>query len=222
MTMYNRTSSVHGRTKARRRIRGLLLWLLCLLIAGLGWCFYVLAEIGSVDRNPAAGEFTSTVDVGIVLGASMWGDHPSPGLQERLQQALQDYKDGRFRYFLLTGGLDRPEYQYTEAEGMANYLEANGVSRDKMFLENRATSTYENLKFSQDIMKEQGLKSAVIITHTYHGNRAFEIAKTLGYENPRLSLKETEVLKPVQTVFREILAYSKWKLDQASLALGWK
>ncbi|WP_245954492.1 YdcF family protein [Fontibacillus phaseoli] len=200
------------------------LWILvCCLAAGILWSLYVLAEIGSVDRNPAASrDYPETADVGIVLGASMWGDRPSPGLQERLQLALQDYKDGKFRVFILTGGLDHPDYRYTEAEGMANYLEANGVSRSDMILENEATSTYENLKFSQEIMIEKGYESAVIITHTFHGNRAFEIAKVLGYSNPGLSLTETSVLKPTQTTFREVLAYSKWKLDQAAIAIGWK
>lgn len=143
-------------------------------------------------------------------------------MKERLQLALEDYKAGKFDLFLLTGGLDHPDFRYTEAEGMANYLEANGVPREDMLLETKATSTYENLKFSQDIMAEKKLDSAIIITHTYHGNRAFEIANALGYDHPGLSLTETKVLKPAQTVFREILAYSKWKLDQIAISFGWK
>lgn len=122
--------------------------------------------------------------------------------------------------FLLTGGLDTSTSNYTEAEGMANYLEQHGVPRDKMLLENKATSTYENLKFSQDMMKERGLSSALIVTHTYHGNRALEIARALDYEEPRLSLTETRVLKPIPNTIREILAYTKWKLDQIGLAIG--
>ncbi|WP_410768586.1 YdcF family protein [Fontibacillus sp. BL9] len=224
MARFRRKSQGYSFGKTKRKRRRLWVWIVvCCLVAGILWCLYALAEIGSVDRNPAASRnYPEPADVGIVLGASMWGDQPSPGLQERLQLALQDYKDGKFRVFILTGGLDHQDYRYTEAEGMANYLEANGVPRSEMILENKATSTYENLKFSQEIMIEKGYESAVIITHTFHGNRAYETAKVLGYNNPGLSLTETSVLKPTQTTFREVLAYTKWKLDQAAIALGWK
>ncbi|MCA1291998.1 YdcF family protein [Paenibacillus sp. alder61] len=224
MTRYNGYMTGIGTGTGKRRKRKLWIWLFSVCVAaGICWVLYCLAEIGSAERNPAANRaYGEPADVGIVLGASMWGESPSPGLRERLELALSDYKAGKFRVFILTGGLDRPDYPYTEAEGMANYLEANGVPRSDMILENEATSTYENLKFSQELMKEKGYASAVILTHTYHGNRALEIAETLNYSNPGLSLTETKVLKPAQTTLREVLAYTKWKLDQLLLVLGWK
>ncbi len=224
MGRISRRNAIYSVGQKKRSRRRLWIWIpVFLLVAGLGWSLYVLAEIGSIDRNPAASrDYVEPADVGIVLGASMWGDRPSPGLQERLELALQDYKDGKFRIFLLTGGLDRPDYEFTEAEGMANYLESKGVPRSAMLLENNATSTYENLKFSQQMMEEKGLESVLIITHSYHGNRAYEIANALGYDSPGLSVTETRVLKPMQTTVREILAYSKWKLDHIAIAFEWK
>ncbi|MGP0584992.1 YdcF family protein [Paenibacillus timonensis] len=208
--------------KRRARVgKRIFRWGLVFILLGIGWMLFVLAQIGSVERNPAANSALSEpADVGIVLGAALWGDEPSPGLRERLEQSLKDFEAGRFQLFLLTGGLDTATSNYTEAEGMANYLEQHGVPRDKMLLENKATSTYENLKFSQDMMKERGLTSALIVTHTYHGNRALEIARALDYVEPRLSLTETRVLKPIPNTIREILAYTKWKLDQIGLAMG--
>lgn len=208
--------------KRRARVgKRIFRWGLVFILLGIGWMLFVLAQIGSVERNPAANSALSEpADVGIVLGAALWGDEPSPGLRERLEQSLKDFEAGRFQLFLLTGGLDTATSNYTEAEGMANYLEQHGVPRDKMLLENKATSTYENLKLSQDMMKERGLTSALIVTHTYHGNRALEIARALDYVEPRLSLTETRVLKPIPNTIREILAYTKWKLDQIGLAMG--
>ncbi|WP_018752862.1 ElyC/SanA/YdcF family protein [Paenibacillus sanguinis] len=217
---YSMVSTVRrGGSKRKRLLR--FGWLIAVL--GICWLLFVLAQIGSIERNAAAiTQSAEPVDVGIVLGASLWGDVPSPGLKERLDQSLRDYEAGRFELFVLTGGLDTPESNVTEAEGMANYLEQHGVPREKMLLENEATSTYENLKFSQEIMKEQGLSSALIITHTFHGNRALEIAKALDYTNPKLSVIKSKVLKPFPNTFREVLAYSKWKLDQLALAIGLK
>lgn len=223
--MEYRTRSVIAvsRRRTSRALRRLLLFLVCCMIAGVLWIGFCLYQIGKVDQNPATSRYDQrSADAGIVLGASMWGDAPSPGLQERLDRALADYRAGKFQTFILTGGLDRPNYNYTEAEGMANFLISQGVPEEALLLENEATSTYENLLFSQEIMKQHAMESAVIVTHTYHGNRAYEIAKALDYEEPGLSLTKTKVLKPAQTELREILAYSKWKLDQIALALGWK
>lgn len=216
-------STHHKYRKGRRKRSRWLRLCLYLILAGFLWTVYVLSQIGSVERSPAlVGSTNEPFDVGIVLGAAMWGDVPSPGLEERLLQSLQDYKEGKFRYFILSGGLDSVNNKYTEAEGMANYLETHGVSRDVMLLENKATSTYENLEFSQKIMEEHGLTSALIITHTYHGNRALEMAEVLQYSNPKLSLTESKVLKPVTNITREILAYTKWKLVQLGFAIGMK
>lgn len=207
--------------KKRPKRRRFLKTLLILLVIGILWVVYALAQIGSVMGNAANQfAFTGSKDVGIVLGASLWGDVPSPGLQERLDQALLDYKDGKFTYFILTGGYDTPQSKYTEAEGMANYLEKQGISRDIMILENKATSTYENLKFSQALMKEKNLQSAVIITHDYHGNRAYEMAKSLNYTSPSLSVAKSEVLNSWYHTSREILSYTKWKLQQLGMFIG--
>lgn len=211
-----------GRRGGGKRKR-LLRWVLLVLVLSICWILFVLAQIGSIERNSAVNsQLAEPADVGIVLGASLWGDVPSPGLKERLDQSLKDYEAGRFKLFVLTGGLDTPESNFTEAEGMANYLEQQGVPREKMLLENEATSTYENLKFSQEIMKEQGSSSALIITHTFHGNRALEVANALDYANPKMSVIESRVLKPFPNTFREVLAYSKWKLDQLALVVGLK
>jgi len=224
MAQYRTSSPYVGN---RRRSKRKFVWVLrigltCILI-GILWSVYALAQIGSVYRNTAATTAAlEPSDVGIILGAAMWGDQPSPGLQERLEQGLAAYKAGRFHTFILTGGLDKPDYRYTEAEGMAIYLEQHGIPKEAILLENKATSTYENLKFSKAIMEEQGLTSAVIITHTFHGNRSYEIAKALDYSSPKLSLTETHVLKRVPTILREILAYTKWKIDSVLLAIGWK
>lgn len=209
------------RSKSRPLYVRLLRWGVVLVLLGIGWFLYVLAQIGSVERSHAVAiQDMPAVDVGIVLGAAMWGDRPSPGLEERLRHSLEQYQAGKFKMFLLTGGLDQEGYKYTEAEGMANYLEEHGVPREAMLLENKATSTYENLKFSQEIMKEHGFESALIMTHTYHGNRALEIADALDYQHPKLSLTKSKVLKPIPNTLREVLAYTKWKLDQVGLALG--
>lgn len=189
--------------------------LLSLVVIGVLWVGYAYWRIEHPVSNPA-----DRADVGIILGASMWGDHPSPGLRERLEHALKEYHEGRFDTFIVSGGLDKPGYTYTEAEGMRNFLVAEGVPEDRIVLENNATSTYENLLYSQDIMEKHGWNTAIIITHDYHGTRALEVATTLGYSQPTMSLTKSTVLPMIKHKSREVLAYTKWTADRVLIAIG--
>ena len=203
--------------KRSNRTRKCLYGLLILFLLGLLWSVYVWVQI-----NKAESTLQGKADVGIILGASMWGDQPSPGLKERLEHGLKLYQEGYYPVLIVSGGLDKPGYKYTEAEGMRNYLVSKGVPEEAIILENEATSTYENLLYSQRIMKENDWKRAVIVTHDYHGTRSMEIAGTLGYDQPSLSITTSTVLPMFKHKSREVLAYTKWTADRLLIALGWK
>lgn len=186
-----------------------------ILVGGILWASSFIWRMNTAESTPNL----VTADVGIVLGASMWGDVPSPGLKERLEEARLLYESGRVPRLIVSGGLDDPSFRYTEAEGMQRYLIQHGIPKEHILLENEATSTYENLLLSQQIMKDHGYMTAIIVTHTYHGPRAMEIARTLDYRDPQLSLTDTEVLSPVLHQGREVFAYGKWTLQRLLLAI---
>ncbi|MBP1999692.1 uncharacterized SAM-binding protein YcdF (DUF218 family) [Paenibacillus shirakamiensis] len=181
-----------------------------LIILGLVWCGFVAYRLQSI---PSSSEIPQKADVGIVLGAALWGDQPSPGLAERLNQALYEYNRGSFTYFIVSGGYDTGN-TVSEAQGMANFLKSKGVPAARVLLEDRSTSTVENLQYSQQIMKSHQFKTAIIITHTFHGRRALEIATYLNYTHPQVSLIESKVINQFYYRCREILAYTKWKLTE--------
>jgi uncharacterized SAM-binding protein YcdF (DUF218 family) len=214
--VYQRGSSPIRRVTRKRYYRmKRLLWaaLILLIVAGLIWCAVAFSRINSAETTAPMVK----ADAGVILGMSMWGDEPSPGLKERLDYALELYRSGAFTHFVVSGGLDHPDYKYTEAEGMKRYLAAHGVPEDVIYLENQSTSTYENLLFSKAVMQQEGLSSAVIITHDFHGRRALEIARELKFTNPELGVTESEVMSLFKYKTREILAYTKWKMQQLSL-----
>lgn len=214
--VYERGSSPIRIVSKKRRFwskRTLKISIMILVVAGILWCAYALWNI----NRAATTEPMKEADAGIILGMSMWGDEPSPGLKERLDFGLKLYEEGKFPLFIVTGGLDKPDFKYTEGQGMRNYLVTQGVPENAIYVENEATSTYENLLFSKEIMTREDLSSAIIITHTYHGSRALEIADELGYANPELGLTESNVLSMAKHKSREILAYTKWKIQQLFL-----
>lgn len=183
---------------------------LLVLVLGLVWVIYIQLRIESGIRAKA----NETSDTAIVLGAALWNNVPSPGLRERLDHALELYRSGLASRILVSGGLDGNGSTISEAEGMSNYLLEQGVPKSDILLENRSRSTYENLLFSKKIMEDHGLKSAVIVTHGYHGARALDIARFVDIPSPRLDTCGSRVLNLYWHRTRETLAFTKWKLQK--------
>lgn len=204
---------------AKRALARIVIALCC---AGLLWIGYLLWLMGSLSDNPEV-----KGDVGIVLGAALWGDKPSPGLQERLDKAVELYRSGRIPGLIVSGGAGSSAQgngatRLTEAEGMRNYLLEQGIPRDVIWMESRSTDTYENLLFSKSIVQEHQWSKAVIITHQYHAARALDMAEFLGYEHPSAAPVASKVLMMSWHKSRETLAWTKWTLDKLLLTGGFK
>ncbi|PZD93743.1 YdcF family protein [Paenibacillus sambharensis] len=205
-----------GHTRGRRLRRLALRIILAAVLLTVIWVGYLLWVINRFDPGPVGESY----DAGIVLGASLWRDVPSPGLRERLDHALKLYEEGRFDTFILTGGYGGVRSRLAEAEGMRNYLLERGVPESDMLLETTSTSTYDNLLNSKAIMREHDIEKVVIITHEFHSARAYDIARYLNYPDADLSPAKSEVVPEHQQQPREVLAFTKWKIDSLLLKLG--
>ncbi|RAP78205.1 YdcF family protein [Paenibacillus montanisoli] len=206
----------------RRRFGTLILLLrICAWVAAFGafWCAYLLWSINSY-RMP---EPIPKADAAIILGAALWSNEPSPGLRERLDFGLRLYKQGNVKYFILSGGHDHNGSTISEAEGMRNYLVERGMPADRLVLEKDSRSTYENLLFSRPMAIKRGWKNVLLVTHDYHAPRAADIAEYLKYpaDTQALGLK-SQVLSVAKNQTREVLAFTKWKLDELLLHMGLK
>jgi uncharacterized SAM-binding protein YcdF (DUF218 family) len=186
------------------------------ILAGIIWCAVLYMLITRFEGVPKDGA-NLQAEVGIVLGATLWNDKPSPALRERLDHSLELYRKGTITSFIVTGGLDNNGATITEAEGMRNYLVEHGVPVEGIVLDSLSTSTYENLSFAQELMEQNDWKSAVIVTHNYHGSRAADIAKKLGFKPVQVSVTDSSVLNMNYHETREILAYTKWLVQKLFL-----
>lgn len=187
-----------------------LLWIAagCALALAI-WCGTLYVMIVTFDGKPKnAGE--AHADVGIVLGAGLWGDEPSPALKERLDYAIDLYGEGTYGWIIVTGGKATPSSRLTDAEGARDYLVSRGIPEERIALDNRSKDTYENLSFSRDIMAEHGWSTAVVVTHRYHGSRAADMAESLDYSPVQVQVTDSKVLSIHYHEAREVLAYTKW------------
>jgi len=186
----------------------LLLAVLLVLILLVIWFSYVWWNISRTEKAAIPRQ----ADVAIVLGAAVWGEHPSPGLRERLNLALSLYREGYVPYLLVSGGLGEGKTVH-EATVMKRYLKEQGVPEERILLENQARNTYENLLYSQRLMAQHQMESALIVSHGYHLARAMAIAKTLGIPAHPVGAKSHVLVIPYHKT-REALAYTKWHLSR--------
>lgn len=122
----------------------------------------------------------------LVLGCEVRGDRPSRMLAARIDAARRWLEDHPDASCVLSGGKGEDE-DISEAECMYRCLTAAGIAPDRLFMEDRSTSTRENLLFSIRIMREKGLLGddgrsgeLAIVTNEFHACRAILTAESFG------------------------------------------
>ena len=84
--------------------------------------------------------------------------------------------------FIPSGGQGKDE-TISEAEAMRNYLVENGINEEDIIIENKSTSTLQNLKFSKKIIDRVNSNGKVIFSTTnYHVFRSGVIANNEGID----------------------------------------
>lgn len=117
----------------------------------------------------------------IVLGAAVYGEKPSITLEHRLEGAIRYLNENPDTKVVVSGGQGEGE-DISEAECMRRYLTENGIDPARILIEDRSTSTKENLAFSKTVIEADGGKTArvAIVSSAYHLYRAEKMAASLG------------------------------------------
>lgn len=113
----------------------------------------------------------------VVLGCRVYGERASLSLVERLEAAYDYLEKNPEAVCVVSGGQGIGE-DISEAECMYRWLVAKGIDSDRIYKEEKSTSTDENIAFSKVLIKEEGLNENIaIVTSEYHSYRAGIIAK---------------------------------------------
>ncbi len=125
---------------------------------------------------------TNDVDYMIILGARLYGEVPSPALYERLKVAGEYLYNDTSLKVIASGGQGPDEY-ISEAEAMKRYLINNGIDENRVIIEDKSTSTFENISNSLNIIKEiDDLENprVLLVTNKFHIFRSKLLANRLG------------------------------------------
>lgn len=170
----------------------------------------VLCTITGVQIYQAAtAAWTPGLDYLIVLGAGLHGSTPSMTLTDRINGAAEYLKQNPNTVCVVSGGMG-PGEDMTEAQCMYEQLVARGIDGSRIRLEDKATSTHENLVFSMAIITAEagGQPERVgIISSEYHIHRACVAAERLGYNPVGIPAKTSNFFLFMNYFLREIPAY---------------
>ncbi len=125
----------------------------------------------------------------MILGGNVFGaDTPSPQLFERMKKAAVYLNEHPDVIAVPCGGCFREKQKRSEAEIIASYLIENGVSPERIILEDKSTTTFENFEFALRIIKEHSGKDIdslriAFLSSSYHMHRAGIMAKMNGICN---------------------------------------
>jgi len=187
------------------------LGLVCLCLAGVILCYYILdllkkrfpktvkalnillttvlcvgilifAVTEAIIIHASFGQPETPCQYMIVLGAKVNGTEPSVSLNDRIRTADAYLKAHPDTIAILSGG-QGPDEGISEAECMFRELTERGIAADRLWLEDQATSTWENLQFSLNMIEEKtGTRPDTLglLSSEYHLFRAGLFAKDCG------------------------------------------
>lgn len=178
--------------------------LIVIIVIVLGINFYVKLStkkqiIGNKDDSRL-----KDVDCIIVLGAGVWGDKPSPMLEDRLLEAISLYENNTSSKIIMSGDHGREEYD--EVNTMKNFAIEKGVPSENIFMDHAGFSSYESIYRAKEIFEA---KKVVIVTQEYHLYRSLYVANKLGLEAYGVGADPRTYRGQAYRELREILARDK-------------
>ena len=158
----------------------------------------------------------------IILGCGINRDGTlMPLLKGRVDSAIRFEKEqaeqsGKHAVFVPSGGQGNDEI-IPESEAMARYLVSQGIPAEQIVQENKSTNTFENMRFSKNVIENHGgdisKKKIAFATTNYHIFRGYILAKKNGFDAKGISAKTKFYFYP-NAFLREfigLLVEQKWK-----------
>ena len=174
-----------------------------LLLAGFALVgpalFIDLATEGARYDDAAA---VPHADTAIVFGAGLTPDgRPTALLADRVHAAVQLYEAGTVRRLLLSG--DGESIGHDEPAAMAAQAEAEGVPAAAVTKDPGGVRTYDSCARAHDLF---GVRSAVVVSQSYHLPRAIYTCRSLGISTSGYSFARVAYADDLQLRAREVVS----------------
>ena len=182
-----------------RILRRIFTVILCigLLVCGVTEAIIIKASFGDPKQS---------CEYVVVLGAKVRPDGPAVSLMDRIHAAHAYMTEHPDVIAVVSGGKGADE-PMTEAQCMYDELVKLGVDPERIWKEENATSTWENLNFSLDLIEENtGIRPEKIglLSSEYHLYRASLFADACGVESIGIPAKTSRLSQRINHFMREV------------------
>ncbi len=172
--------------------------------------------VGYIHFSPSVHPGTQadgTENVYIVFGAKVKEDRPAKTLASRLEAAVEVMLEDSGAVCIVSGG-QGPDEPFTEASCMFSYMVARGVSPDRIFLEEKASNTKENILYSTELIEELGFtdRQIICISSETHIPRIRLMCARAGVNSLYIKAETPMKVFLFTTWVREYLSYVKMLL----------
>lgn len=173
--------------------------ILCLglLVVGATECLIIHASLGDKEES---------CEYMLVLGAKVRPDGPSVSLMDRIKAAA-DYMQEHPEVIAVVSGGKGEDEPMTEARCMYEEIAKLGVDPSRIWMEEKATSTWENLHFALDLIEEKTGKRPEkigLLSSEYHLFRAKLFAKACDVEAVGIPAHTSRLSQMVNHFMREV------------------
>ncbi len=161
-------------------------------------------------------------DYVVIHGAGLLeGSKVSKLLADRIDKAIDVYhKDPTPPMMIPSGGKGSDE-SLSEAEAMAEYMKEHGIPADKILLEDRSTTTLENLQNSKALIDSRGPENYIaLVTSNYHVYRALRYCRRIGLKCTGIGSRVALYFWP-SALIREFIAIHAEAKHLISFIAGW-
>jgi len=168
-----------------------------LLVVIVTECLIIKASFGDGKKH---------CDYMVVLGAKVRVTGPSASLWDRIHGAY-DYLSTHPDVIAIVSGGQGDDEPMTEAQSMYEELVAMGIEPERIWIEDKATSTWENLNFALDLIEEktgQRPDTLGVVSSEYHLFRASLFAKACGVEFVGIPAHTSRVSQMINHFMREV------------------
>ena len=168
-----------------------------LLVVGITEAIIIKASFGDPKEQ---------VQYMVVLGAKVNRDGPSVSLWDRICAAYTYLEEHPDTIAIVSGGQGTDE-PVTEAECMFRELVNLGIDPHRIWIEDEATSTWENINFTLDLIEKktgQRPQKLGVLSSEYHLFRASLFAKKCDVEFVGIPAKTSRIAQKINHFMREV------------------
>lgn len=159
----------------------------------------------------------------IVHGAGLLnGNQVSVLLARRLDKGIEVYNRSNQKAKLIVSGGQGADETVSEAQAMKEYLLAKGIREEAIILENKSTTTLENMQYSKKIMDSlMEHYKTIFVTNDYHVFRTGTYAKKVGLQADGIGCKTALYYWPNAFIREYVAIIIKYKVIPIVLFVLW-